>query len=256
MISIFDENLNFTMVNKEWENVFGWSLEEVRNTNIMKEVHPDPEYRQKIYEFVGRPDSGWKDIDTTTRWKTKLTLSWTIISLGENTTMNIGIDITERKKYEKEIQNAKERLEIEGRAMEEKNIALRELVESFNRQKANIEKQVVGNIEEFILPAIRRLKAYSDKSLERSFEMVEANLHEIASPFASRLKTDFSKLSPRELEVCRMIKTGMTTKEIAQSLGLSHNTAQKYRELIRKKLGLTGKDVNLNTFLQSIDDKS
>ncbi|MBM3736241.1 MAG: response regulator transcription factor [Acidobacteria bacterium] len=45
-------------------------------------------------------------------------------------------------------------------------------------------------------------------------------------------------LSPREMQVMRMIADGMTSKEIAQSLDLGVETVRSYRKTLMKKLGV------------------
>jgi DNA-binding NarL/FixJ family response regulator len=45
-------------------------------------------------------------------------------------------------------------------------------------------------------------------------------------------------LSPRELQVMRMIATGLTSKEIAQRLDLGVETVRSYRKTLMKKLNL------------------
>ena len=82
--------------------------------------------------------------------------------------------------------------------------------------------------------------------------MLERELGEIVSPFLDTLNTRYKKLSPREVEICRLVKNGMTSKEIAQVLNLSVRTIQKYRELIRRKLGLIDNETNLRTYLLSL----
>ena len=62
----------------------------------------------------------------------------------------------------------------------------------------------------------------------------------------------FSKLSPREIEICSLIKIGETSKEIAKALKISAATVQKHREAIRRKLGLTNRDVNLPSYLKNL----
>ena len=57
-------------------------------------------------------------------------------------------------------------------------------------------------------------------------------------------------LTPRELEVCRLIQLGRSGKEIADLLGISFETAQTHRKNIRKKLGLRGSTTSLQTHLQ------
>ena len=51
-----------------------------------------------------------------------------------------------------------------------------------------------------------------------------------------------NSLSDRELHVFQMIGTGLQTKEIADSLGLSGKTIETYRENIKKKLDLPNAD--------------
>ena len=60
------------------------------------------------------------------------------------------------------------------------------------------------------------------------------------------------KLTPREIEICNMIKSGLTTKEISNFLNSSSQTIDKHRKNIRKKLGLTQRYINLTSFLQSL----
>ena len=63
----------------------------------------------------------------------------------------------------------------------------------------------------------------------------------------------FLKLSPTELKVCQFVQAGNTTKDIAETLGLSVDTIQTHRKNIRKKLGIRGHDVSLFNYLNSPD---
>jgi DNA-binding NarL/FixJ family response regulator len=47
------------------------------------------------------------------------------------------------------------------------------------------------------------------------------------------------RLSPRELQVLRLIATGLQTKEIAVKLNLSHETVKTHRKNVMKRLGVT-----------------
>jgi|TARA_R110000824_G_scaffold31783_1_gene103084 DNA-binding CsgD family transcriptional regulator len=49
------------------------------------------------------------------------------------------------------------------------------------------------------------------------------------------------KLTPREIEVVKLIVEGMRYKEIAVELGLSYETVKTYVGRIRKKLGVSSK---------------
>jgi len=62
-------------------------------------------------------------------------------------------------------------------------------------------------------------------------------LHRVTSGEALD-KTPVESLSDRELEVFQMIGQGQTTKQIAQTLSLSHKTVEAHREKIKAKLCL------------------
>ncbi len=166
----------------------------------------------------------------------------------------ISLDITKRHEAERKLEVSREKLSQERERLEKKNIALAEMLNQFERQKSDIQTQMATNIEETILPNLQRLKETATAQQERLFELLERDLQEIASPFLNNLKHKFTKLSPRELEVCRMIKSGLTSKEIAEALRLAPATVHKHRELIRKKLGLVNKEENLNTFLKTMQE--
>ena len=56
----------------------------------------------------------------------------------------------------------------------------------------------------------------------------------------------------REVIICKMILNGLINKEIAEDLSVSEHTVEKFRHNIRKKLGLTGRKINLQSYLQSL----
>ncbi len=60
------------------------------------------------------------------------------------------------------------------------------------------------------------------------------------------------KLSNRELEVIRLVKAGMTTKEIANQLNISFYTAETHRKNIKLKIGVEGEAAFLK-FIYSTD---
>ena len=60
------------------------------------------------------------------------------------------------------------------------------------------------------------------------------------------------KLSTRELEVVRLVKEGLTTKEIADRLHISFYTAETHRKNIKLKVGIEGEAAFLR-FVYSAD---
>lgn len=55
---------------------------------------------------------------------------------------------------------------------------------------------------------------------------------------ALEIRRPLKKLTPRQIEVLRMVAEGGTTREIADQLGLSMKTVESHRGAIMKRLGL------------------
>ncbi len=83
-------------------------------------------------------------------------------------------------------------------------------------------------------------------------DQLESLLTELTSSFASNLNKKTASLTPREIEICNMIRSGFQTKQIADKLNLSTRTVEKFRQRIRTKLDLVNQDINLPTFLKSL----
>ena len=86
---------------------------------------------------------------------------------------------------------------------------------------------------------------------KKYIDMLRTNLDELTSPFVSHLSRTYRSLTPTEVNICNMIRSGMRTKEIAQIRGVSPGTINRHREHIRRKLNITNSEVNLMTYLQS-----
>jgi PAS domain S-box-containing protein len=190
------------------------------------------------------------DKDGKVRWleNNVVTIRWE----GKPASLNFLSDITGRKENEEKIRQTTQQLQIEREALQNKNVALREVLNQIDAEKNAIKRQITSNVEQAVIPTVLRLKELSPPAQVKSFEMLEKDLKEIVSPFMEMVKSRYTKLSPRELEICRLIKNGMTSKEIAEALNLALATVHKYRELIRRKLELTNSETNLNTYLQSL----
>lgn len=161
-------------------------------------------------------------------------------------------DISRRKEAEREIHGTNEQLRLERLALEEKNIAMREVLARFEEEKQTTREQIRINVEEALTPLLVKLRERSDDDQRRLLDLLEQHLRDITSPFLDVLRTSFSRLTPREQEICLMIKAGRRSKEIARMLNISLLTIHKHREKIRKKLGLNHTHVNLNSFLKTL----
>jgi PAS domain S-box-containing protein len=143
------------------------------------------------------------------------------------------------------------KLASERKTLEEKNIALREILGHIEEEKAAFKQRIADNIEQVILPSINRMIGESE-SVKSSDLLILNNILKDLATISGGITRLYSKLSPREIEVCNLIKVGNTSKEIAKNLKISVATVQKHREIVRRKLGLINKDVNLPSYLKNL----
>ncbi|MDO8580778.1 MAG: LuxR C-terminal-related transcriptional regulator [Candidatus Omnitrophota bacterium] len=159
---------------------------------------------------------------------------------------------TERKKAEEALQSSQEELLKQKKALEQKNMALKEVLEQIEIEKKQIKDDIRANVEELLLPALKRLKRKGSPFDRKYLDLLEQNMHHIVSAFGGKISEKQWKLTPREIEICNMIKNGLTSKEISDLLNISTRTIEIHRNNIRRKLNITHKGINLASFLQSI----
>ena len=157
----------------------------------------------------------------------------------------IVLDITDSKIKEHE-------LEIKTRELQEINTALKVLLKKREEDKSKLEEKVLFSVEELIKPTLGKLNSHiQDPVQKQQLEIITSNLNNITEPFIPPLPTRLKKLTPAETQISNLIKQGKTTKEITELLRLSKRTIDFHRANIRKKLGIKGKNINLQTFLSS-----
>lgn len=166
----------------------------------------------------------------------------------------IVIDITERKTAENELRIAYDKLKEEQRRLVDTNITLREVLGQFDTEKAETKRRIQANIDRLVLPILHTLQINASVEDKVYLDMIEKNLEDLAVPLVSALEKRVRNLTPKEILICKMIIDGLSSKEIATRLNISVLTVHKFRQQIRKKLGLTNTKENLTSFLRSIRD--
>ncbi|PJC76894.1 MAG: helix-turn-helix transcriptional regulator [Syntrophobacterales bacterium CG_4_8_14_3_um_filter_49_14] len=152
---------------------------------------------------------------------------------------------------EQELRELNKQLTVERKALQEANAALRAVMARIEEEKMNINKNIQANVEKILMPILHALSLELPKSQKKYAEILRTNLEEITSPFINQLSRRFYSLTPTEIKICKLIRNGMRTKEIARIQGVSVATINRHREHIRRKLDIINRDVNLTTYLQS-----
>ncbi len=100
MITRYDPNANLLFLNSEFERKTGWNTKEIQDIDIMEKVYPDPEIRQKVFEYMQKASTEWREFSITSKTGQIIESEWSNIRLDDGTQVGIGIDISERKKAE------------------------------------------------------------------------------------------------------------------------------------------------------------
>jgi DNA-binding NarL/FixJ family response regulator len=113
---------------------------------------------------------------------------------------------------------------------------------------------LLSNVQQLVKPMVEKLKTTSMSSRQQNMlTSLEINLNEIINPFLKTLDIAFWKLTPMEIQVANLVKTGLANKEMAELLGVSKGTVMIHRHNLRDKLGLKNKKINLRAYLLSLE---
>ncbi len=161
------------------------------------------------------------------------------------------------KALEEEIQRLLEqppRLSQEKTAeLEDVNTLLNVLLKKREEENQAMAKKVLANYQALVEPFFDNLnKSLLDETQKSLLYIIEANFKVVLSPFSKQLSDPLSRLTPAEMRIAVLVRQGMTNQEIAQTLNISVRTTETHRACIRKKLGLTNRKINLETYLQSL----
>ena len=166
-------------------------------------------------------------------------------------------EIAERKQAEKLLRESEYRLketatklQEQKSALEQKNIALGEIIAQVEVEKRKIKNDIAANVNELLLPILEKLKL--ENTAGKYVDLLKSHLGELVSSFGRKIRGKRLNLTSREIEICNMIKGRLTSKEISSLLNISYQTVEKHRKNIRRKMGISKKDINLTSLLQSI----
>jgi len=198
------------------------------------------------------------EVDCHVKGKVK-TLILTVIpcSLGdERGYFLLGTDISERKAMQVELGRSERALRRQATILDERNAALRVLLEQREQDRAELEQRIVRNVEQLIEPTLDRLSHMLTHRPERmEVEALRVNLREIVGPFGERLvraEGTRQPLTRREAAVANFVRLGKTTDEIAETLHISRSAVSFHRANVRRKMGLPKGGPRLSTHLANL----
>ena len=252
--------------NRALTDILGYSVDELtslepgQGMTILDAEHHDMLYGRYLDRMKGKSVPSRYEVlavrkDGRKRWIE--VSSHRIEYNGGPAVQAVFVDITEQKLAQEALQRTHDALEdrVKERTAElkEVNRALRVLLKQRDRDKSRLEDKVVLNVKELVVPYAERLQTVLTDDKDIAYlKVLESNLRDIISPFAQKLSSRYSSLTPMEIRTAQFIRDGKTTKEIADLLNLSTRTIESHRKNIRTKMGLHGKKANLRSHLLSL----
>jgi PAS domain S-box-containing protein len=259
-LGIQDEHGRITYANAKLLEMTGYSKEEVigRPVTIFMDEKARRTYRRQV---AARPagDGDPYELSLITKNGSAIDTIVAPKALLENAgryqgSFAVFTDISRLKRVESDLKKRERQLSEKSFRLEEMNTALEVLLQKREQDRIELEKKVLLNIRQLIEPYLEKLNGTRLGENQRALvDILQTNLSEILAPFSSRLIKDHVGLTSMELEVAQLVKQGKRTKAIAALLNISPKTVDAHRMRIRKKLGLTNKKVNLETYLKSLD---
>jgi len=165
---------------------------------------------------------------------------------------SVGRDITELKMAETALKSSEKAVREKNIELERKNLALTEVLEQIEQQKQQIKDDVITNVDDLLIPILEQSMSKGSKLDVNYLNLIKRSLEDLTASFGRKITQKSLKLTPREVQICNMVKRGLSSKEIADLVNISLFTVGRHRHNIRKKVNITNKEVNLNTFLQDL----
>jgi len=267
-----DKNGCYTYVNPKIYDMLGYSPEEVLGRTPF-DLMPAEEAERlvEIFSQIRAAQQPFECLENVNLHKDGYpvvieTSGVPIFNINEECVGYRGIDrdITQRKRAEKELQQARDELEerVEERTrelkaqkinLEEANIALQILLDKRKEDKKEMEDNILVNVKELITPYFERIKqSRLDDKQKALLSIMESNLNEIISPFFRKMPLKYLSLTPTEIQIANLIRHGRNSKEISLLMGLSLRTIYNHRKNIRKKIGIEDRNTDLRSQLKSI----
>ncbi len=164
-------------------------------------------------------------------------------------TARLNETMTELAHKHKELVEYKNNLEALNQELLETNKAVTVLARNIEKKKEAYQEKTAGIVMDKIMPVLKYLIQEEKKpSRQADLQVISTLLVEI-STMANSSRDIIADLSPSEMKVAEMIKSGFSSDQIAQQLHLSISTIKSHRKNIRKKLNINKRKVNLENFL-------
>jgi len=140
-----------------------------------------------------------------------------------------------------QLEEARSDLQKQARRLKYADEALKLMISQMEDFKKDTERTMFRNITEVVLPALDQLNTLKlPESARHLLNSLAFNLKSLFLDSGHVGEEELTVLTPQEIRLCELIGSGLTSKEIADTTGISPGTVSAHRFNIRRKLGLVG----------------
>ena len=170
----------------------------------------------------------------------------------ESRTLELKITAEELNFRQQELLRHKSELEKVNKELLETNKAISVLARNIDKSRQETENTLTKTISSSIMPIIEDLrKTNNSDSVDAGLNILATQVQKLSSDLIGDMNI-MAYLTPTEVRVATMIKSGLTSQEIAEKLYISLHTAKTHRRNIRKKLNVQNSSINLASYLRSL----
>ncbi|MGB3212828.1 MAG: PAS domain S-box protein [Desulforhopalus sp.] len=247
-ILLVDKSLKIVQANEKAADMFGMTSQWLEGANCVKIIHPDSIDNLRQAALIEEGDAWHGEANGITGSGDAFPASITVNKFrlgGEDFLHLIVRNITQQKAMERYLREEKTKAE-------EMNVTLRNVMKAIDRDKEDFELSIAQKVTTGIIPSLQQLAAEENIEVRDMYmKILRDQLAGLTGSSGAIRNEDIVRLTKSEVHVCQMIQAGSTSKDIADAMAISIETVQTHRKNIRRKLGLSGKDVNLFAYLNT-----
>jgi DNA-binding CsgD family transcriptional regulator len=157
--------------------------------------------------------------------------------------------IDDLKQSRSELLAHQQRLENLTTQLLDTNRALSIFAKNIEREREEIEKRIALKLRNLIIPVVVKLR--DDQALHKygvQLDMLTTQIEDLTTGFAMDSRVTMT-LTFTELRIASLVKSGVTTEEVARLLHIAESTVRTHRKNIRKKLNIASAQYSLRNFL-------
>lgn len=245
-ILLVDTSLKIVQANEKVANMFGMASHWLEGASCLKIIHPDSVDKLHQAASIVEGDVWHGEVNGITGSGDAFPASIAVnkFPLGGELFLHLIVrNITQQKAMERYLREEKTKAE-------EMNVTLRNVMKAIDRDKEELELSINQKLTTSIIPSLQKLAAEENAEVRDMYmKILRDQLAGLTRSSGALNNEDIVRLTKSEVQVCQMIQSGATSKDIADAMAISIETVQTHRKNIRRKLGLSGKDVNLFAYL-------